>query len=257
MKATLMNGSGSVALALSVFAATAGAAWGHVGHHMTIDTAGGKTVIRVGFYESESDVFVDEHGRVFDGADILVARVFDHLTGPTAVEGWYAGEPFTLTSDFYFGRGRLDGGDFNFEIVSVVPVDGSAVAGVAWGIGEGRPMDVRAMSNGGTRAARSFNVGAGGHEHGQLTAVSTGGIYDVTLVAWDGNGVYADSEPVTFRLVATCPTDFNADGFVTGDDFDAFVAAFEAGDAEADFDEDGFVTGDDFDAFVAAFEQGC
>ena len=51
--------------------------------------------------------------------------------------------------------------------------------------------------------------------------------------------------------------DFNNDGFVTGDDFDAFVAAFEAGDAEADFDEDGFVTGDDFDAFVAAFEQGC
>mgnify|MGYP001380004009 CR=1 FL=1 len=55
----------------------------------------------------------------------------------------------------------------------------------------------------------------------------------------------------------TCPSDFNGDGFVTGDDFDAYVAAFELGDIAADFDHDGFVTGDDFDAYVAAFEAGC
>lgn len=54
-----------------------------------------------------------------------------------------------------------------------------------------------------------------------------------------------------------CPSDFNHDGFVTGDDFDTFVSAFAIGDAAADFDQNGFVTGDDFDAFVAAFEAGC
>ncbi len=54
-----------------------------------------------------------------------------------------------------------------------------------------------------------------------------------------------------------CASDFDGDGFVTGDDFDAYVAAFEGGGLEADFDGDGFVTGDDFDAFVAAFESGC
>ncbi len=55
----------------------------------------------------------------------------------------------------------------------------------------------------------------------------------------------------------TCPADFNGDGFVTGDDFDAFVIEFEAGNISADFDADGFVTGDDFDAYVLAFEVGC
>jgi len=44
---------------------------------------------------------------------------------------------------------------------------------------------------------------------------------------------------------------------VTGDDFDAFNLAFEAGTALADFNGDSFVTGDDFDAFVDAFEAGC
>lgn len=56
---------------------------------------------------------------------------------------------------------------------------------------------------------------------------------------------------------ASCPADFDGDGFVTGEDFDGFVVAFEAGVASADFDGDGFVTGEDFDGFVAAFEMGC
>jgi len=58
-------------------------------------------------------------------------------------------------------------------------------------------------------------------------------------------------------LVRNCNADFNADGFVTGDDFDSYVTAFELGDPAADFDRDSFVTGDDFDKFVAAFESGC
>lgn len=39
--------------------------------------------------------------------------------------------------------------------------------------------------------------------------------------------------------------DFDGDGFVTGIDFDLYVAAFEAGDLSADFDGDGFITGID------------
>ncbi len=54
-----------------------------------------------------------------------------------------------------------------------------------------------------------------------------------------------------------CPSDFNHDGFVTGEDFDGYVAAFELGTAAADFNGDGFVTGEDFDAYVSAFEAGC
>ena len=54
-----------------------------------------------------------------------------------------------------------------------------------------------------------------------------------------------------------CPTDFDGDGFQTGDDFDAFVLAFEAGELSSDYDGDGFPTGDDFDAYVLDFEAGC
>lgn len=54
-----------------------------------------------------------------------------------------------------------------------------------------------------------------------------------------------------------CAVDFDGDGFVTGVDFDLYVAAFESGDIAADFDRDGFITGVDFDLFVQAFEAGC
>jgi len=54
-----------------------------------------------------------------------------------------------------------------------------------------------------------------------------------------------------------CDTDFNNDGFLNGDDFDAFASAFENADQAADFNNDCFVNGDDFDAFASRFEQGC
>lgn len=75
---------------------------------------------------------------------------------------------------------------------------------------------------------------------------STGGLFGSTF----GLAAIIDA-PVQ------CPTDFNGDGFVTGEDFDAFQLAFQAGDFSADFNGDGFVTGEDFDEYVIAFEAGC
>jgi len=54
-----------------------------------------------------------------------------------------------------------------------------------------------------------------------------------------------------------CPSDWNQDGFVNGDDYDYFVDLFVAGDIAADYDDNGFVNGDDFDQFVEAFVAGC
>jgi len=54
-----------------------------------------------------------------------------------------------------------------------------------------------------------------------------------------------------------CLADFLADGFVTGEDFDAFVDAFVLGDIAADVNGDNFVTGEDFDLFVDHFVAGC
>ena len=60
-----------------------------------------------------------------------------------------------------------------------------------------------------------------------------------------------------FELKCLCPSDINADGFVTGDDVDLFTLAFETAAPEADVDSNGFVTGDDVDLFSAAFLAGC
>ncbi len=73
-----------------------------------------------------------------------------------------------------------------------------------------------------------------------------------------GSVVEAAVDAVELVLIGcACPSDFNDDGFVTGEDFDEFIAAFEAGDISADFNDDTFVSGDDFDAFVEAFVGGC
>jgi hypothetical protein len=58
-------------------------------------------------------------------------------------------------------------------------------------------------------------------------------------------------------FLAVCPADFNCDGFVMGDDYTAFINAFEAGDLSADFNGDGLVMGDDYTGFINAFEGGC
>jgi hypothetical protein len=59
------------------------------------------------------------------------------------------------------------------------------------------------------------------------------------------------------KTTPPCAADFNGDGFVNGDDFDAFAEAFDVGNETADFNIDGFVNADDYDAFAEPFEAGC
>ncbi len=75
----------------------------------------------------------------------------------------------------------------------------------------------------------------------------------------DGSGTVdqADLDIYDFNINLCCPADFDANGFVNGDDFDTFTALFIAGDCLADWDLNGFVNGDDFDGFSAAFVGGC
>ncbi|MFO0836473.1 MAG: hypothetical protein U0638_16015 [Phycisphaerales bacterium] len=54
-----------------------------------------------------------------------------------------------------------------------------------------------------------------------------------------------------------CLADFNYDGFVNGDDYDAFAEVFDLGDELADVNRDGFVNGDDYDLFAESFDGGC
>jgi len=67
----------------------------------------------------------------------------------------------------------------------------------------------------------------------------------------------AEAFTTSMELSAFCRSDVNNDGYVNGDDFDAFTTLFEIGDAGADYDDNGFVNGEDFDLFVQDFESGC
>ncbi len=65
-----------------------------------------------------------------------------------------------------------------------------------------------------------------------------------------------DPDVYTNRILF-CTADINHDGFLNGDDYDAFANAFESGGTLADYNHDGFVNGDDYDTFAADFEEGC
>ncbi|MFO0836820.1 MAG: S8 family serine peptidase [Phycisphaerales bacterium] len=85
------------------------------------------------------------------------------------------------------------------------------------------------------------------------TDLNDSGSYTVVISNSCGS---LESNPAVLT-VNPCPADLNADGFVNGDDYDAFASAFDAGEPGADFNHDGFVNGDDYDAFASAFEAGC
>ena len=82
------------------------------------------------------------------------------------------------------------------------------------------------------------------------------------------NDFYIDE----LSMIRACLTDITGiggpptlpDGLLTGDDFNAFIAAFASNSTLADIvaiggvqPPDGRITGDDFVAFIAAFAQGC
>lgn len=114
--------------------------------------------------------------------------------------------------------------------------------------------------------------GGGGPE--VLTEIPAGGVY---VTAWpttatastaamsgDFRGTALSARTTSFNTLLRlalrynpCRADFNYDGFLTFEDFDAFVTVFEAGGTDADFNTDGFLSFEDFDTFVGVFEAGC
>jgi len=70
-----------------------------------------------------------------------------------------------------------------------------------------------------------------------------------------GASPVVDIGAVEYR--SACVSDFDGNGFVSGEDFDAYLSTFLSGSPAADTDRDGFVTGEDFDLFVTYFSSGC
>jgi len=225
-------------------------------NHMTIDTVAGQKgdqiLITVGYLDNESDWSIDERGRLLHKGEISVYELASTIEVEGPLHGWLAGDPLVLTSDYFVGTGRLDGGDFQFEIVRIIEVAAHEPDYVL-GVSHDGELHVRARATGATREERSFGVGAGGHEHGQFMAIEAGGLFDVVLRAWDANGRYADSADVTFRLrTNACAGDVTDDGRV---DFDDLLAVLDAwgpcNDCPADTNHDGMV---DFDDLLAVLD---
>ncbi len=107
-----------------------------------------------------------------------------------------------------------------------------------------------------------LRVGAGWHVGGCTTAASEldlqAALASVTEL-WIRGEFRSGSDTCGLDnvILTVCAPDFNADGFLAFEDFDAFVSGFEAGSVATDFNHDGFLTFEDFDAFVSAFEAGC
>ncbi len=77
------------------------------------------------------------------------------------------------------------------------------------------------------------------------------------LVRENGRYYATTVDQVGSASIWHCPADIDHNGFVNGDDYDAFASAFESAHPSADFNADGFVNGDDYDAFAEHFELGC
>jgi hypothetical protein len=239
--------------ALVLVSSSALAHHNHVTVRTPTGTPGEALQIAVGYYEKEVNLSLDPvTGQILDGADIFVVELSEMVArGPLA--GLYTGEGLSLTSDFYAKEGLLTGADVYYEMVSVVPVEGDPTD-AAWcttdeNTGE---IEIEALSNAGSRIERSLHVGVGGHPHGQLMAIATEGEYDITLIAWDLNGVFADSQPFTVRVHAHEITpDFNEDGMVDGADLGILLGAW--GTHEADLNGDETTDGADLGILLGAW----
>lgn len=237
-------------------------------NHITVDTPSGTpgehVIIRAGYNPSEAGYSIID-GRLSLNGEPVTYDISESIAEP-GHENWIGGDELVLTSDFYFGTGRLDNGDFLFEIVSVTPVgSGTPNAVFAWGEAHKKDAGIHfhALSDATMRHDRSFHVGAGEHGHGQVYAISDPGVYDITLVAWDANGVYADSAPVTFRIATPppmCAGDANNDQLVNGADLSVLLSQFGQSvttGTGADFNNDGIVNGSDLSVLLARFGLSC
>ena len=178
--------------------------------HITVDTASGQPgdaiSIRAGYYQSESippNVYrIDSTARLTLNGQPDVYRLDQPVrTGPFA--GFMESLDETqleLTSNFYQPTGRLDGGDFRYEITSVTPVaGGGGTMGARFAVAA--PQEgLSGISSGEKRDDRSYDVGVGNLYDDEVMLADRPGLYDVSVVAWDANGRYADSAPVTFRI---------------------------------------------------------
>jgi hypothetical protein len=225
---------------------------------MTVDTlsgaAGDPIRIRAGYLATEGAITIAD-GRLLYNGSIATLTVGERLTQPGPLNGAWLSQDLVLTSDFFFATGRLAGGNFRWEIASVAVLSGTAGT-VGWGeFDHDGVFAGLASSAASSRIGRSYDTLAGYHEHEQAAFFTAAGRYDVTLIAWDSNGRFADSAPVTIRfevLPAQPAADLNGDGQVDGIDLGILLAAWSSA-GPGDLNGDGVVDGVDLGVLLGAW----
>jgi hypothetical protein len=162
--------------------------------------------------------------------------------GVSPVAGWYANssmaadpvterQTFNATgADSFISLGRLNGGSFAWEIISVTALNGSSPASFAIGmvtnpagntnnaLRQFRGVNTVSSVNydvfgvydanqagGGSLADRSITLGYGNHFHGWGFFISQRGEYEIKMRVYDLNGVYTASDSFSF-LVNSIPS---------------------------------------------------
>lgn len=213
-----------------------------------------------------------------------------------AQPGWARSEDANTRLPFWFKSNGtetfandFDPGDIVVHTTDGTNGSGSGVASAAWtspGYGTakvegavwigrdiGRSMNWRVVQGCTQYAAGSLSSGdafsranpatfaSGAGTVGALDAivVRAGSVLALELPTTSGSG---DFVGVKFKVTFTpkqmpCFADFDGDGFITFEDFDAYVSAFEQGLASSDANGDGCLDFTDFDDFVTALEAGC
>jgi hypothetical protein len=117
---------------------------------------------------------------------------------------------------------------------------------------DGTPTPITAIPGVTQEQRGNYWLRATGGADGRRTILSDSGeVFIWATFAQDRGGLFRTILP------PECLADFNADGFVDGFDYAAFVAAFEDGHVDSDANGDGFLDFFDYGRFVEVFEEGC
>lgn len=168
-------------------------------NHLTVDTDGSRVLLDTGYLPDETDFLIAPDGWIEYQGGRLVRESLAEWTG-SPLTGWQLGAETVITSDYYAPTGRLDGGDFWIEIAGFDYVGGVRDSDFAWATRDRDVLERVGQFSADTREGRSFYVGRNQHPHGQVWLAERPGLYELTLIAWDANGVYADSEPVRMYI---------------------------------------------------------
>lgn len=246
-------------------AATGGPA-ARSGHSMAYDAARGRVVLYGGLNAAGSrlgDVW-EWNGSTWSQPTISnlagapaarsgAGAAFDPATERVLIFGGlvpnYSGDTFTLGGHQTPSVIAATSGEATACYRQTLTLSASAIGGglsYRWRRGAAMLDDGKTASGTDITGARTSTLFLG------RLAAADAGVFSCVVTNDCGQAV---SPSLTVRV---CEADADCDGFVSIDDFEAYINGFDGmSPINPDFDGDGFVDGFDYDAFVEAFERGC